>query len=81
LPALVVNVLKAYRVRQLQERLAAGGNWAELDFVFPTSLGTPMDPRNVNRVFTAVLTLAAVTLRQSHRHFHQISQQPRRRDR
>jgi integrase len=58
LPALVVKALKGHRVRQLQERLAAGGDWRELDFVFPTSLGTPMDPRNVNRVFTAVLAAA-----------------------
>jgi integrase len=58
MPALVVNALKAHRVRQLQERLAAGGDWTELDFVFPTSLGTPMDASNVTRAFKAVLVSA-----------------------
>jgi integrase len=58
MPALVVKALKAHRVRQLQERLAAGGHWTELDFVFPASLGTPMDTRNVTRAFKAVLTAA-----------------------
>lgn len=47
MPTRVVKALKAHRVRQLQERLA-GGDWRELDFVFPTSIGTPMDARNVS---------------------------------
>jgi integrase len=58
MPALVLKALKAHRTRQLQERLAAGGEWKEFDFVFPTSLGTPMDARNVTRAFKAVLTAA-----------------------
>jgi integrase len=58
MPALVVKALKAHRVRQLEERLAAGGQWTELDFVFPTSIGTPMDPRNVTRDFKEILAEA-----------------------
>jgi integrase len=58
MPDLVVKALKAHRVRHLQERLAAGGRWTELDFVFPTSVGTPTDARNVTRAFKAVLTAA-----------------------
>ena len=57
MPALVVN-LKAHRVRQLQERLAAGGDWRDLDFVFTTSIGTLMDACNVTRAFKEVLTAA-----------------------
>jgi integrase len=58
MPGLVVKALKAHHVRQLKERLAAGGHWAELDFVFTTSLGTPTDARNVTRAFEAVLQAA-----------------------
>lgn len=58
MPDLVVKALKAHRVRQLEERLAAGGDWTALDFVFPTSIGTPMDARNVTRALKEVLTAA-----------------------
>ena len=56
MPALVVKTLKAHRVGQLEERLAAGTLWVELGFVFTTSIGTPIDARNVTRAFSAVVT-------------------------
>jgi integrase len=33
--------LKAYRVAQLQDRMAAGTAWHDLDLVFTSSIGTP----------------------------------------
>ena len=58
MPALVVKTLKAHRVGQLEERLAAGTLWVELGFVFTTSIGTPLDARNVIRAFSGVVTTA-----------------------
>ena len=53
-----MKTLKAHRVGQLEERLAAGTLWVELGFVFTTSIGTPLDARNVIRAFSAVVTTA-----------------------
>jgi integrase len=58
MPALVVRALKTHRVGQLKERLAAGTRWTESGLVFTTSIGTPIDARNVTRAFSAVVTAA-----------------------
>jgi integrase len=60
LPSVVLMALKAHRVRQLEERLSAGGAWHELGCVFTTTIGTPLEPRNVTREFKAVLASAAL---------------------
>ena len=43
-------MLKTHRTGQLEERLRAGGLWAETGLVFTTALGTPVEPRNLLRV-------------------------------
>jgi integrase len=58
MPAIVVTALKAHRHRQLEDRLAAGGEWVESGFVFTTSTGTALDARNVSRAFRALLLSA-----------------------
>jgi integrase len=58
LPAIAVVALRAHRVRQLEGRLAAGGAWQDLGFVFASGIGTPLDPRNVTREFKALLASA-----------------------
>src|SRR5262249_51746505 len=58
LPAVAVSALRAHRVRQLEARLAAGSKWRDNGFVFASSIGSPLDPRNVTRQFKALLTLA-----------------------
>ena len=58
LPAVVTVALKAKRVRQLEERLAAGGEWEDTGLVFTTPIGTPVDPRNATRLFHALLVAA-----------------------
>ncbi len=34
----------------------AGGRWRDHGLVFPSGIGTPLDPRNVTRQFKALLT-------------------------
>lgn len=53
LPAVLVRALQAHRERQNVERQS--DNWQEHGYVFPSNIGTPMEPRNLNRHFAAVL--------------------------
>jgi integrase len=39
----VVAALQRHRIRQKQQRLAAGAAWVERDLVFPNRRGLPMD--------------------------------------
>ncbi len=44
-----VRALERQRWRQAKERLAAGELWEDQGLVFGSTIGTPMEPRNVNR--------------------------------
>jgi integrase len=55
LPTSTANALRMHRKSQLQERLWAGSRWQEADFVFTTSIGTPMIGSDVTRRFQALL--------------------------
>ena len=48
-----MEALKAHRAAQAVERLAQGERWNDLDYVFTTPIGTPLDPRNLTRHFGA----------------------------
>jgi integrase len=58
LPAVAVSALYSHRNRQAEEREWSGSDWQDTGFVFTTSRGTPMDPRNVIRKFQAALKMA-----------------------
>jgi integrase len=51
LPGFVVAALKTHKARQAAERLNVGPAWRDSEFVFTSSIGTPLDPRNVTREF------------------------------
>lgn len=53
LPEVCVAALRAHRIGQAQERLAMGGRWEDSGYVFTTTKGTPIDPRNLTRQFAA----------------------------
>jgi integrase len=57
LSAKAVDALRAHRVRQVQERLAAGAGWQPTipDLVFCTATGTPLDQANLLRSLHAIL--------------------------
>lgn len=49
------------RLQALQtERLFAGDRWTELDLIFSTSIGTPVDPRSLLRDFHGILSRAGL---------------------
>jgi integrase len=60
LPDAAVRALKAHRVRQLQERLAAGSAWHDQGLVFPTTKGTPCEPRDLHVRFKRLLVKAGL---------------------
>ncbi|KWW97913.1 hypothetical protein TH66_21290 [Carbonactinospora thermoautotrophica] len=59
-PGSLVKVLREHRKRQMAERLAAGERWREHYLVFTTSIGTPIEPRNLNRSFAKLCDAAGV---------------------
>ncbi|HXG90548.1 MAG TPA: tyrosine-type recombinase/integrase [Vicinamibacterales bacterium] len=66
MPNVVVTALKAHRTRQLEERLAAGGEWQDSGLVFTSPIGTALDPRNATRDFPAMLAAAKLPVVRFH---------------
>ena len=68
LPQIVVAALRAHKERQAFERRAEDILWQEHDMVFASTIGTPIEPRNVNRHFATVLKRAGLP----HLRFHDL---------
>ena len=60
------EALRAQRLRQKEERLRAGPAWAETGLVFTTTIGTPLDTRNLVRHFHATLQRAGLPRKRFH---------------
>jgi integrase len=60
LPTQAVEVLKAHKISQAKDRLAAGQLWQDTGLVFCTQAGTALDAANVRRGFRAVVTAAGI---------------------
>lgn len=50
LPSIVVDVLREHQKRQEEDRLALAERWPTSGYVFTSSVGTPIDPRNCTRL-------------------------------
>ncbi|HZU05719.1 MAG TPA: site-specific integrase [Chloroflexota bacterium] len=70
LPPPVVEVLRRHRARQLEERLQAGAAWQDSGLVFTSTIGTPLEPRNVVRHFHGLLAKAGLPRRSFHQLRH-----------
>jgi integrase len=55
LAPIVVTLLKQHRARQREAKLKAGAQWQDLDLVFCTSFGTPLNPSKVVDRFKTLL--------------------------
>ncbi|MCJ7583660.1 MAG: site-specific integrase, partial [Anaerolineales bacterium] len=60
LSSATVKVLRNHMNIQQEEKLIAGENWQENDLVFPSTLGTPLDPSNMSRDFKNTLKMAGL---------------------
>lgn len=58
IPGSVLPILTRHRATQNRERLLAGSRWQQHGFVFATTIGTPLDERNLRREFYALLKVA-----------------------
>ena len=68
LPAAVVTALGKHRRRQARERLKAGTEWQDLGLIFPTSVGSLLDPSNFRREFSRICKDAGL----GHWHPHEL---------
>jgi len=59
LPKSMVDELKAHKSTQTKSRLESP-IWRETDFVFTSTVGTPLDPRNVAKRFTSACRMAKI---------------------
>jgi len=60
LPRRCVEVLREHRVRQAEDRLAAGPLWQDHGLVFASAVGTPLDDHNVRRQFRVITDAAGL---------------------
>ena len=56
-----VKALRAHRKRQLEERMQRAGLWQDYGLVFPSTVGTPINHRNLVRSFKSLLTCAGLS--------------------
>lgn len=64
----LVSALEARRARQKEERTLARDLWHEQDLVFPSAVGTPLDPDNFNGMFSRLCQRAGL----GHWHPHEL---------
>src|SRR5574340_170285 len=55
-----IKRLRSHHVIQSYEKLFAGERWQESNLLFPSPLGTPMEPRNLFRVYKSLLRQAGL---------------------
>jgi site-specific recombinase XerC len=60
LPAPCLAALREHRVQQGAERRSLGDRWRDSGLVFASTIGTPIEPRNLNRHFVGLLDRAGV---------------------
>jgi integrase len=58
LPAVALAALRRQRTRQKEARLLAGSRWQETGYVFTSTIGTPIDARNLIREYHDALQRA-----------------------
>jgi integrase len=60
LSATLVSVLRRHAEQQQAERRAVGDRWQDYGMVFPSSVGTPLNPRNLTHHFKKTLKQAGL---------------------
>jgi integrase len=60
LPSPMLKLLKTHRARQAAERLELGEAWFDSGYIFTTTVGTPIDPRNLLREFKSICIKAGL---------------------
>jgi integrase len=63
LPPMCVEALREHAERQNEARVVAGSTWREHGLIFPSRIGTPMEPDNLRRSWERIKKVAGVQLR------------------
>ena len=50
-----ISILQSHRIQQSVEMSFDGGQWKDMDLVFSTRIVTPIEPRNILRIFKKLL--------------------------
>jgi len=58
LPQSILSQLLEHQRRQAQEREKAGTRWKDTGFVFTSTIGTPLEPRNLERAYSDIIAAA-----------------------
>jgi integrase len=66
IPETLAQVLKAHRLVQIEDRLATGPEWRDLNLVFSTRIGTPIEAGNLHRDFKKQLEAAKLPMIRFH---------------
>ncbi len=66
MPKSIADALKDHCSRQEDERRSAGDRWTNLDLVFPTPLGRPLDATAISKDFHHLLDRAGLPQRRFH---------------
>lgn len=56
----LVELLRRHSARVAEERIAIGPAWREHDLIFPSAVGTPLDPDNVSHWFSRICRRAGL---------------------
>jgi integrase len=64
----LVDLLRGHRARQAEERLVAGEAWQDHGLIFPSEVGTPLDPDNFSHRLSALCRRAGL----GHWHPHEL---------
>jgi integrase len=60
IPENIITELKAHRARQRQEKIAFGGEFNELNLVFCSEAGTPLEPRSFIRKLHSIIEKSSI---------------------
>jgi integrase len=64
----LINLLRQHRARLAGERIAVGEAWHDHGLIFPSQIGTPLDPDNISHVFSRISRRAGL----GHWHLHEL---------
>ncbi|CAA9375201.1 MAG: hypothetical protein AVDCRST_MAG75-468 [uncultured Propionibacteriaceae bacterium] len=64
----MLEMLRHHWVRQAEERVAVGEAWQDYGLIFPSEIGTPLDPDNVSHAFSRIGVRAGL----GHWHLHEL---------
>jgi integrase len=64
----LIDLLRQHRAQLARERMAVGEAWQDHGLIFPSEIGTPLDPDNVSHVFSRISRRAGL----GHWHLHEL---------